>query len=171
MQTVLKIGTRASPLAMAQAPEARDRLAAAHGLPDAAFEVVPITTSGDRIQDRTLADSGGKGLFTKELEEALFDGRIDIAVHSSKDMPTLLPEGLELSAFLPREDVRDAFLGKAAPRIAELPRGARVGSSSRRGAVSRQCPDTPAQAGGGCRGRHRAGAGGPQAARPAASRH
>jgi hydroxymethylbilane synthase len=143
MQTVLRIGTRGSPLALAQAHEARARLAAAHGLPEAAFEIVPIATSGDRIQDRSLADSGGKGLFTKELEEALFDGRIDIAVHSSKDMPTVLPPGLELSAFLPREDARDAFLGKAAARIADLPRGAKVGSSSlrRQALIRRMRPD------------------------------
>ncbi|TIV74573.1 MAG: hydroxymethylbilane synthase, partial [Mesorhizobium sp.] len=111
MQT-LKIGTRGSPLALAQAHETRARLMQAHGLPEQAFEVVAISTSGDRIQDRPLSEAGGKGLFTKEIEDALLDGRIDIAVHSSKDMPTVLPDGLELVTFLPREDARDAFIGK-----------------------------------------------------------
>ncbi len=143
MQTPLKIGTRASQLAMAQAHEARARLMAAHGLPEEAFEIVPLTTTGDRIQNRALAEAGGKGLFTKELEEALLDRRIDIAVHSSKDMPTQLPQGLELSAFLPREDPRDAFIGKAAKSIAELPQGAKVGSSSlrRQALIRRMRPD------------------------------
>lgn len=132
MQTTLKIGTRGSPLALAQAHETQARLMTAHGMPAEAFEVVVISTSGDRIQDRPLSEAGGKGLFTKEIEEALLARRIDIAVHSSKDMPTLLPEGLELAAFLPREDARDAFIGKAARTIAGLPQGARVGSSSLR---------------------------------------
>ncbi len=122
MQTTLKIGTRGSLLALAQAHETRDRLMAAHGLPEHAFEVVVISTSGDRIQDRPLSEAGGKGLFTKEIEEALLDGRIDIAVHSSKDMPTTLPDGLELSAFLPREDAREAFISRKASRIADLRR-------------------------------------------------
>jgi hydroxymethylbilane synthase len=143
MQTALKIGTRASQLALAQAHEARARLMAAHGLPEDAFEIVPLTTTGDRIQNRPLSEAGGKGLFTKELEEALYDRRIDIAVHSSKDMPTQLPHGLELSAFLPREDVRDAFIGKAAAHIMDLPHGARVGSSSlrRQALIRRMRPD------------------------------
>jgi hydroxymethylbilane synthase len=143
MQTPLKIGTRASLLAMAQAHETRARLMAAHGLAEVAFEIVPIATTGDNIQDRSLTEAGGKGLFTKELEEALFDRRIDIAVHSSKDMPTQLPDGLELSAFLPREDPRDAFIGKAAKSIAELPHGARLGSSSlrRQALIRRMRPD------------------------------
>ncbi|WP_296745682.1 hydroxymethylbilane synthase [Mesorhizobium sp.] len=142
MQT-LKIGTRGSPLALAQAHETRARLMKAHGLPEQAFEVVAISTSGDRIQDRPLSEAGGKGLFTKEIEEALLDRRIDIAVHSSKDMPTVLPEGLELSAFLPREDARDAFIGKTATRIADLPQGVRVGSSSlrRQALIRRMRPD------------------------------
>ena len=141
--TTLRIGTRGSALALAQASEARARLMAAHGLPQEAFEIVPISTSGDRIQDRPLSEAGGKGLFTKELEEALLDGRIDIAVHSSKDMPTVLPDGLELSAFLPREDPRDAFIGKAARSIRELPEGAVVGSSSlrRQALIRRMRPD------------------------------
>jgi hydroxymethylbilane synthase len=139
----LKIGTRGSALALAQANETRSRLMAAHGLPEEAFEIVVISTSGDRIQDRPLSEAGGKGLFTKEIEEALLSGRIDLAVHSSKDMPTLLPDGLELSAFLPREDVRDAFIGRAAPRLADLPHGARVGSSSlrRQALIRRLRPD------------------------------
>lgn len=141
--TVLRIGTRGSALALAQASETRARLMAAHGLPEEAFGVETISTSGDRIQDRPLSEAGGKGLFTKEIEEALLDGRIDIAVHSSKDMPTALPEGLVLSAFLPREDPRDAFIGRAAPRLAELPHGARVGSSSlrRQALIRRMRPD------------------------------
>ncbi|WP_274627433.1 hydroxymethylbilane synthase [Arvimicrobium flavum] len=148
MQTVapkdmLRIGTRASVLAMAQAHEARARLMAAHGLPEEAFVIEPITTTGDRIQDRPLSEAGGKGLFTKELEEALLDGRIDIAVHSSKDMPTILPDGLELSSFLPREDPRDTFIGRAAPTIEALPHGATVGSSSlrRQALIRRMRPD------------------------------
>ncbi|MER8525973.1 hydroxymethylbilane synthase [Mesorhizobium sp. M0590] len=143
MQTTLKIGTRGSPLALAQAHETQARLMAAHGMPAEAFEVVVISTSGDRIQDRPLSEAGGKGLFTKEIEEALLARRIDIAVHSSKDMPTLLPEGLDLSAFLPREDARDAFIGKAARTIAGLPQGARVGSSSlrRQALIRRMRPD------------------------------
>jgi hydroxymethylbilane synthase len=143
MQTALKIGTRGSPLALAQAHETQARLMAAHRLPGEAFEIVVISTSGDRIQDRPLSEAGGKGLFTKEIEEALLARRIDIAVHSSKDMPTVLPDGLELSAFLPREDARDAFIGKAAKRIADLPRGAKVGSSSlrRQALIRRMRPD------------------------------
>ena len=130
-------------LATAQARETRDRLMAAHGLAEDCFEIVPIATTGDNIQDRALTEAGGKGLFTKELEEALLDNRIDIAVHSSKDMPTQLPEGLELSAFLPREDPRDAFIGKAARSIAELPHGAKLGSSSlrRQALIRRMRPD------------------------------
>ncbi|PLP56783.1 hydroxymethylbilane synthase [Mesorhizobium loti] len=143
MQTTLKIGTRGSLLALAQAHETRDRLMAAHGLPEEAFEVVVISTSGDRIQDRPLSEAGGKGLFTKEIEEALLDGRIDIAVHSSKDMPTTLPDGLELSAFLPREDAREAFISPKAAHIADLPAGAKVGSSSlrRQALIRRMRPD------------------------------
>ncbi|MBA1143981.1 hydroxymethylbilane synthase [Mesorhizobium neociceri] len=142
MQT-LKIGTRGSPLALAQAHETQARLMETHGMPAEAFEVVVISTSGDRIQDRPLSEAGGKGLFTKEIEEALLAGTIDIAVHSSKDMPTVLPDGLELSAFLPREDARDAFIGKAAKRIIDLPHGAKVGSSSlrRQALIRRMRPD------------------------------
>ena len=139
----LRIGTRGSALALAQAAETRARLMAAHGLSEEAFPVVVITTSGDRIQDRPLAEAGGKGLFTKEIEEALLEDRIDIAVHSSKDMPTRLPDGLEIAAFLEREDVRDVFIGRAAPRLEELPGGALVGTSSlrRQALVRRLRPD------------------------------
>lgn len=133
MQTeLIRIGTRGSALALAQAGETRARLMAAHGLPEEAFEITVISTSGDRIQDRPLSTAGGKGLFTKEIEEALLDGRIDLAVHSSKDMATVLPDGLELSAFLEREDVRDAFIGREVTRLADLPQGATLGTSSLR---------------------------------------
>lgn len=140
---VLRIGTRGSALALAQAAETRARLMAAHGLPEDAFEIAVISTSGDRIQDRPLSEAGGKGLFTKEIEEALLDGRIDIAVHSSKDMPTRLPDGLELSAFFEREDVRDAFIGRASPTLEGLPNAAIVGSSSlrRQALIRRMRPD------------------------------
>lgn len=139
----LRIGTRGSALALAQAHETRDRLMAAHGLAEDDFEIVVIKTSGDQIQDRPLSEVGGKGLFTKEIEEALLDGRIDIAVHSSKDMPTVLPDGLALTAFLPREDVRDAFLSPKAKTLADLPQGAVVGSSSlrRQAMIKRLRPD------------------------------
>jgi hydroxymethylbilane synthase len=138
-----RIGTRGSPLALAQAEETRDRLAAAHGLAAEAFEIVVISTKGDRITDRPLAEVGGKGLFTEEIEAQLSDGRLDIAVHSSKDMPTQLPDGLLLSAFLPREDCRDAFIGRASATLEGLPEGAVVGSSSLRRAalVRRLRPD------------------------------
>jgi hydroxymethylbilane synthase len=144
MQTTpFRIGTRGSPLALAQASETRARLMAAHSLPEDAFAIEVISTSGDRIQDRPLSEAGGKGLFTKEIEEALLAGRIDIAVHSSKDMPTLLPVGLELAAFLPREDPRDAFIGRAASSLGGLPEGATVGSSSlrRQALIRRRRPD------------------------------
>ena len=139
----LKIGTRSSRLALAQAYETRRRLVAAHGLPEDTIEIVPMSTAGDRIQDRALSEVGGKGLFTEEIEQALKDGRIDIAVHSTKDMPTVLPEGLHLSVFLEREDPRDAFIGKTARRLVDLPQGAIVGSSSlrRQALIRRLRPD------------------------------
>ncbi len=127
---LLKIGTRGSPLALAQARETRERLARAHGLDPEALEIVVITTTGDRVRDRPLAEIGGKGLFTKEIEEALMSGAIDIAVHSMKDMPAQLPEGLEIAAILPREDPRDAFLSPVAKTLDALPQGAVLGSSS-----------------------------------------
>ena len=128
----VKIGTRGSPLALAQAHETRDRLIAAHDLDPGAVEVVVIKVMGDQIQDRALAEIGGKGLFTKEIDEALLDGRIDMAVHSMKDVPTVLPDGTEIAATLPREDVRDGFLSEAAATLAELPAGALVGTASLR---------------------------------------
>src|ERR1700736_2097326 len=118
---LLRIGTRGSPLALAQARELRARLVAAPGLAEAAIEIVVIRTSGDRIQDRPLAEIGGKGLFTKEIEEALAGKAIDVAVHSAKDMPTVLPEGLVLAAVLPREDARDAFISRRAASLQALP--------------------------------------------------
>ncbi|WP_298429864.1 hydroxymethylbilane synthase [uncultured Jannaschia sp.] len=128
----LKIGTRGSPLALAQAHETRTRLMAAMDLPEAAFEIAIIKVTGDAVQDRPLKEIGGKGLFTREIEEALLDGGIDIAVHSMKDMPTLQPEGLLLDVYLPREDVRDAFVTLDGGSIADLADGARVGTSSLR---------------------------------------
>ena len=138
-----RIGTRGSPLALAQASETRARLMAAHDLPEEAFEIVVLSTKGDRVTDRPLSEIGGKGLFTEEIEEQLSDGRLDLAVHSSKDMPTVLPDGLGLVAFLEREDVRDAFIGRTAPRLEDLPLDAVVGSSSlrRQALIRRLRPD------------------------------
>jgi hydroxymethylbilane synthase len=133
---LVRIGSRGSPLALVQAREVQNRLAQATGLDPAQIEIKVIRTTGDAIQDRPLADAGGKGLFTKEIEEALLAGTIDLAVHSSKDMPTVLPGGLILSAFLPREDPRDAFIGRAtnpsARTLRDLPDGAVVGTASLR---------------------------------------
>jgi len=139
----MKIGTRGSPLALAQAHETRRRLALVHGAPEEHLEIVVIKTSGDMIQDRPLSEVGGKGLFTRELDQAQLDGAIDIAVHSAKDLPTALPEGLVVAGYLPREDVRDAFIGGAAPTLMELPPGARVGSASlrRQAMIRRLRPD------------------------------
>jgi hydroxymethylbilane synthase len=139
----LKLGTRGSPLALTQARMVRAALAAAHGLAPESIEIVTIRTSGDRIQDRPLSEVGGKGLFTKEIEEALIAGGIDFAVHSSKDMPTVLPDGLLLSAFMQREDPRDAFISRKAQSIAGLPQGATVGTASlrRQAMVKRLRPD------------------------------
>ena len=139
----LRIGTRGSPLALVQARMARSRLAAATGVVEDAIELVVIRTTGDTIQDRSLAEEGGKGLFTKEIEEALLDQRIDLAVHSTKDMPTFLPEGLVLAAFLEREDPRDVFISRKARALSELPRGASLGTASlRRQAIAlRARPD------------------------------
>ncbi|GLQ36362.1 porphobilinogen deaminase [Amylibacter marinus] len=130
--TPLKIGTRGSPLALAQAYETRDRLMTALKCGQDHFEVVVIQTTGDAVQDRPLGEIGGKGLFTKEIEEALLNGGIDIAVHSMKDMPVTFPAGLVLDCFLPREDERDAFVSTRYKRIADLPMGATVGTSSLR---------------------------------------
>ena len=128
----LLIGTRGSPLALWQAEHVRALLAAAHGLQDGAVELGVITTSGDRVRDKPLRDLGGKGLFTKEIDEALLGGRVDLAVHSMKDLPTELPPGVAIAAVLPRGDVRDAFISAKGVPLAELPPGAVVGSSSLR---------------------------------------
>ena len=115
----------------------RERMAATHGRDAATIKVVPIRTAGDRIADRPLAEFGGKGLFTKEIDEALLDGRIDLGVHSAKDLPTALPDGIVVAACLERADVRDAFISPAAAHLAELPQGAVLGTSSlRRGAMA-----------------------------------
>ncbi len=135
----LRIGTRGSPLALVQARTVRARLAAAMGVDEAAVELVIIRTSGDAIQDRPLAEVGGKGLFTKEIEEALLGGRIDLAVHSAKDMPTFSQPGLLLAACLEREDVRDVFISRKAGSLAELPQGATLGTASlRRQAIAKR---------------------------------
>ena len=130
----LRIGTRGSPMALYQAGLVRDRLCAAHAdLSEAgAVELVTIRTTGDRVQTRLLAEIGGKGLFTKEIEEALFDRRIDLAVHSLKDMETVLPAGLEIGAILARDDPRDALVSRDGAILAELPHGARIGTASLR---------------------------------------
>jgi len=130
--SILRIGSRGSPLALTQAREVQSRLATACGLAPERIEIKVIRTTGDMIQDRPLAEAGGKGLFTKEIEEALKSGAIDLAVHSSKDMPTLLPAGLVLSGFLPREDARDAFISRNAKSLHELRNGAIVGTASLR---------------------------------------
>ena len=128
----LVIGTRGSPLALAQAQQVRDRLAAAHGFPAEQIALEVIRTTGDAIRDRPLADAGGKGLFTKEIEEALIAGAIDLAVHSAKDMATILPTGLRIAAVLEREDARDVFISAKAKTLEGLPSGARVGTASLR---------------------------------------
>jgi len=140
----LRIGTRGSALALAQANEVRDRLLAE--VPEAAargVEIDVIKTTGDAVQDRNLSEIGGKGLFTKEIEDALADGRIDFAVHSLKDMPTVLPDGLVLASFLPREDPRDVLVTKDATPFGALPEGATVGTSSlrRKAQVLHRRPD------------------------------
>jgi hydroxymethylbilane synthase len=128
----LRIGTRGSPLALVQARTVRARLAVAAGVAEDAIELVVIKTTGDMILDRPLAEEGGKGLFTKEIDEALLDHRIDVAVHSTKDMPTVLPKALVLAACLEREDPRDVFISRKARSLAELPRGASLGTASLR---------------------------------------
>jgi hydroxymethylbilane synthase len=143
----LKIGTRGSPLALAQAYETRARLGAAFGLTEDCFEIVVIKTTGDDRSlidaDRPLKEIGNKGLFTREIEDAMLAHEIDIAVHSMKDMPTRQPEGLVLDCYLPREDVRDAFISHAHASIHDLPQGTTVGSSSlrRRAQLLNRRPD------------------------------
>jgi hydroxymethylbilane synthase len=127
----IRLGTRGSPLAMAQAHQVRDRLIAS-GVAADAISITVFKTSGDVIQDRPLSEVGGKGLFTKELEDALLSNQIDAAVHSMKDMATRLPDGLSIAAVLPREDVRDAFISLKHGRLADLPKGAVFGTSSLR---------------------------------------
>jgi hydroxymethylbilane synthase len=134
MASLLRLGTRGSKLALIQTGLVRDALAAAVpalAAPDA-IEVVVIKTTGDMIQDRALSEAGGKGLFVKEIEEAMLSGRIDAAVHSMKDMPTAQPPGLVISAFLPREDVRDVLIAGDIKRIADLKKGAVIGSAALR---------------------------------------
>lgn len=131
----LRIGTRGSILALAQAELTRRLLAEAHAVDEAEIAIVVISTSGDRITDRPLSEVGGKGLFSKEIEAALVANEIDLAVHSSKDLASELPDGLALAAFLPREDVRDAFVSLHYGSLAELPEGAKLGSSSIRRAA------------------------------------
>jgi len=128
----IRIGTRGSNLALKQVYELRERLCAAHDMSEADFEVVVIKTSGDMIQDKALREFGGKGLFTKEIEDALIAGDIDMAVHSMKDVATLEPEPLEIVCMMPREDVRDAFISLKVERLSDLPHGAVVGTSSLR---------------------------------------
>lgn len=139
----LQIGTRGSPLALAQAHETRARLMAAFDLPEDAFAIRVIKVTGDAVQDRPLKEIGGKGLFTREIEEALLAGEIDIAVHSMKDMPVEQPAGLILDTYLPREDVRDAFISFGQGGLAELAQGATVGTSSlrRRAQLLNRRPD------------------------------
>jgi len=143
VQSVLRIGTRGSPLALAQATMVRAQLVAAHGLAAEAIEIKVIRTSGDAIQDRPLSEVGGKGLFTKEIEEALIAGQIDLAVHSAKDLPTALPDGLAIVAALKREDPRDVLISRKAKSFGELAAGARVGTASlrRQALVKRLRPD------------------------------
>jgi hydroxymethylbilane synthase len=135
----IRIASRGSPLALAQAHMVRDQLAAAHGIDRQAIEIRVVRTSGDVIQDRPLSEVGGKGLFTKEIEDALLRHEADLAVHSAKDMQTQLPPGLIIAACLPREDPRDVLVSRTSQRIADLPTGARIGTSSlRRAALMRR---------------------------------
>ena len=136
MQRRYRIGTRGSKLALVQANEVARRIAlAAHAHVEDVAEIVVISTQGDRVQDRALSEIGGKGLFTQEIEEQLLDARIDVAVHSMKDMPTVLPDGLVIDCLLEREDPRDAFISPKAPSLAALPSGSKVGTSSLRRAA------------------------------------
>jgi hydroxymethylbilane synthase len=137
--SVLRIGSRGSPLALVQARQTQAAIIAACGLAAEQIEIKVIRTSGDKVQEvqdrpneRSLAELGGKGLFTKEIEEALLSGAIDLAVHSSKDLPAFLPAGLTLAAFLPREDPRDALVAGKVKSLRELPPNALVGTASPR---------------------------------------
>jgi hydroxymethylbilane synthase len=139
----IRIGTRGSKLALAQSYELRDRLMATHGFGEDDFEITIIKTTGDLITDKPLSEFGGKGLFTKEIEEALIASDIDVAVHSMKDVPTVLPEGLQINCLLPREDVRDAFISRKYNALSALPKGAVFGTSSlrRQAQIKRLRPD------------------------------
>jgi hydroxymethylbilane synthase len=141
--SLLRIGTRGSPLALAQTHMVRGELMRAHGGSEADFPIEIIRTTGDQIQDRPLSESGGKGLFTKELDSALIAGTIDLAVHSSKDLPTHLPSEIMIAGYLPREDARDAWISRGGVTLDELPAGAVVGTASLRRAaqVKRRRPD------------------------------
>ncbi len=141
--TTIRIGTRGSPLARAQADEVARRLAHAHGDSGVQIEIIPIRTTGDRLKETPLTEAGGKGLFTKEIEDALSARAVDIAVHSAKDMPTALPPGLSLLGCLEREDPRDVFIGRAVATLDELHEGAVLGTSSlrRRALALRRRPD------------------------------
>ena len=141
--TLTRLGTRGSPLALAQARETAALIAAAHGVALEKIEIVVIKTTGDMIQDRALSEAGGKGLFTKELDEALLRGDIDAGVHSAKDLPTVLPDGIVVGGYLPREDVRDVLISLHAKSVAELRRGGTVGTASLRRAaqIKRLRPD------------------------------
>jgi hydroxymethylbilane synthase len=130
--SLFTLGTRGSPLALVQANEARRRLAEARGWEIEKIALRVIRTSGDAIQDRPLAEAGGKGLFTKEIDAALLAGAIDAAVHSAKDLPTLMPDGVVIVGYLPREDVRDALISALADRVEDLPREATFGAASLR---------------------------------------
>jgi hydroxymethylbilane synthase len=143
IKSKIRIGTRGSKLALAQAYQLRDRLIAVQPLTADDFDIIIIKTTGDMITDKPLSEFGGKGLFTKEIEDALIASEIDLAVHSMKDMPTKLPQGLEISCLLPREDVRDAFISPKAGRLAELAKGSVLGTSSlrRQAQVKRLRPD------------------------------
>lgn len=137
------LGTRGSPLALAQANELARRLGSAHGWASDELPLDVIRTTGDAIQNRALSEAGGKGLFTKEIDAAQFAGTIDFAVHSAKDLPTALPDGLVIGGYLPREDVRDALIARGVARLADLPQGAVVGSASlrRQAILKRARPD------------------------------
>jgi hydroxymethylbilane synthase len=139
----IRVGTRGSPLALVQANWVRDRLAETHAIPADGIEIHVIKTSGDAIQDRPLAEVGGKGLFTKEIEDALQAGTIDLAVHSMKDVATRLPDDLEICVVLEREDVRDAFISTRHATLTDLPSGAILGTSSlrRQAQILRLRPD------------------------------
>lgn len=141
--THLRLGTRGSPLALVQAHMVADALKASPDNRVEAVEIVVIKTTGDQVTDRALADIGGKGLFTKEIEDGLLEGTLHLAVHSAKDMPTVLPEGLTLAGYMPREDVRDVFISRVAEGFDALPEGACVGTASlrRQALIKRVRPD------------------------------